>query len=228
VTEPDPLEGETLSRIYRERFSHGDLAFKEQVWRVLCDRIFQRYVAPNDTVLDLGAGSCEFINAINCAEKIAVDLNPDVGRHARDARVVVAPSTDLNPVADGTVNVVFSSNFLEHLPDKRSVLDTLAECRRIMVEGGRLIVLMPNIRYLPGRYWDYFDHHIPLTHLSLVEALHISGFRPERVVPRFLPYTVKGSRAPRSTLLLHVYLTLRFLWPLFGRQMLVVARREPG
>ena len=55
---------------------------------------------------------------------------------------------------------------------------------------GRLLVLMPNLRYVGGRYWDYFDHHLPLTHASLVEGLEMSGFSADRVIPRFLPYTV--------------------------------------
>ena len=220
---PDP-DPERLSRLYRERFSEEDLAFKRKVWEVLCRRVFQRYVGPSDTVLDLGAGTCEFINAIACGRKIAVDLNPDTARHARGAEVVQAPSTDLRPVPSGSVDVVFSSNLLEHLPSKEAVLKTLEECHRTLRPGGTLIVLMPNIRWLPGRYWDYLDHHTPLTHLSLVEALTLTGFVPERVVPRFLPYTVKGARLTRSTLLLRAYLRLPVLWPIVGRQMLVVAR----
>ena len=222
--EPEPLDPDSLSHLYRERFSEGDIEFKEKTWSVLCERVFQPYVRPSDTVLDLGAGRCEFINSIEAAEKIAVDLNPDLASFARDARVVQTPSTDLGPIDSDTVDVVFSSNFLEHLPDKASVLQTLAECRRVLRPGGTMIVLMPNIRYLAGKYWDYFDHHTPLTHLSLVEALTLSGFRAERVVPRFLPYTVKQRGVPRSTALLRLYLSLRVVWPIFGRQMLVVAR----
>jgi SAM-dependent methyltransferase len=222
--EPEPLDPDSLSGLYRERFSDGDIAFKEEMWSVLCERVFQPYVRSSDTVLDLGAGRCEFINAIEAGEKIAVDLNPDLASFARGARVVRTPGTDLGPIDSGTVDVVFSSNFLEHLPDKTSVLRTLAECRRVLRRGGTMIVLMPNIRYLPGRYWDYFDHHTPLTHLSLVEALTLAGFRPERVVPRFLPYTVKQRGVPRSTVLLRLYLSLRVVWPILGRQMLVVAK----
>jgi len=222
---PEPFDPEALSHIYRERFSQGDIAFKERMWKVLCERVFQRYVQPSDTVLDLGAGGCEFINAIRAASKIAVDLNPDVANHARDASVILARSTDLGPVDDASVDVVFTSNFLEHLPNKSDVLRTLAESHRVLKPAGTLIVLMPNVRYLPGKFWDYFDHHTPLTHLSLVEALTLSGFRAERVVPRFLPYTVKQRGLPRSTMLLRAYLSLRILWPLFGRQMLVVATR---
>jgi SAM-dependent methyltransferase len=224
----EPLDPDSLSHLYRERFSEGDIAFKEEMWSVLCQRVFKPYVRPSDTVLDLGAGRCEFINAIEAAEKIAVDLNPDLGSFARGARVVQTASTDLAPIDSGTVDVVFSSNFLEHLPDKTSVLRTLAECRRVLRPGGTIIVLMPNIRYLAGRYWDYFDHHTPLTHLSLVEALTLAGFRAERVVPRFLPYTVKQRGVPKSTALLRLYLSLRVVWPIFGRQMLVVARTEVG
>ena len=86
-------------------------------------------------------------------------------------------------------------------------------------------MLMPNIRYLAGRYWDYLDHHLPLSHLSLSEALTMSRFAVDEVVPRFLPYTVKDRRIPHSTRLVRMYLKLRPAWPLLGRQMLVVAHR---
>jgi SAM-dependent methyltransferase len=224
VEEPEAFEGPDLAQIYRERFSTENLEFKRRMWDVLCESWFQRYVSGTDTVLDLGAGTCEFINAIRCGEKIAVDVNPDVVDHAVDAKVVQAPSTDLSPVASESVDVVFCSNLLEHLPSKKAVLQTLRECRRVLRPGGTLMILQPNIRYLPGRYWDYFDHHTPLTHLSVIEALNLSALSPRQVIPRFLPYTVK-SRLPRSTLLLRLYLRLPFLWSFFGGQMFVVAIR---
>jgi hypothetical protein len=39
-------------------------------------------------------------------------------------------------------------------------------------------------------YWDFFDRHIALSESSSGEALEIEGFTLERVVPRFLPYTL--------------------------------------
>jgi SAM-dependent methyltransferase len=216
-----------LSQLYRERFTGRDLEFKRRMWAVLCERVFQRYVSATDTVVDLGAGSCEFINAIRAGRKIAVDANPDAALHAGDAEFIRCRSTDLSPLVSGSVNVIFCSNLLEHLTDKAAVLQTLAECRRVLRPNGRLLILQPNIRYLPGRYWDYFDHHTPLSHLSMIEGLELAGFVPVRVVPRFLPYTVKETRMPRSTALLRAYLRLPFLWPLFGRQMLIVAEAGP-
>jgi SAM-dependent methyltransferase len=213
-----------LADIYDGRFTEEDLRYKRELWQVLCADYFQRLVPRDATVVDLAAGTCEFINAIECGRKIAVDLNPDVAEHALDAEVVIAPSTDLGPIDDNSVDVVFTSNFFEHLPDSDSLLATLRECRRILRPDGRLIVLMPNIRYLAGAYWDYLDHHLALTHHSLTEALRLSGYETVEVIPRFLPYTVKDRRMPRSLALVRLYLRARPAWRILGKQMLVVAR----
>jgi SAM-dependent methyltransferase len=221
------LTGEQLAALYRERFDDDDLEFKFACWRILCREFLQQYVARDATVLDLGAGSCEFINAIEAGEKIAVDRNPDTKRFAADAKVVLAPSTDLSEIETGSVDVVFSSNFFEHLPQKSDLVATLLECHRVLRDRGTILVLMPNLRRLPGAYWDYFDHHLPLTDRSLAEVLTMTGFEVERMIPRFLPYTVKDSRVPRSTAMFGLYLKARPLWYLFGRQMFAVAHRKP-
>ncbi|GAB3809098.1 class I SAM-dependent methyltransferase [Micromonospora zhanjiangensis] len=215
-----------LARLYAGRFSPAELATKRLLWDALCRGFFDRYVEADDTVLDLAAGSCEFVNACRARHKIAVDLNPDTAGFARDARVVLAPSDDMPEVGSNSVDTVFTSNFFEHLPDKKALLRTLAECRRVLRPGGRLLVLMPNLRYVGGRYWDYFDHHLPLTHLSLVEGLRLGGFEPHEVIPRFLPYTVKGAPVRIRPWQVRLYLRLRPAWRLFGGQMFVAARRR--
>ncbi|MBN1172653.1 MAG: class I SAM-dependent methyltransferase [Micromonosporaceae bacterium] len=223
-TEPRAFSVNDLTGLYERRFDADEMVRKTILWETLCEDFFIRYVTPDDTVLDLGAGSCEFINAIRCRRKIAVDLNPDITRYAMDAQVLITSSENLSELGQGSVDVVFTSNFFEHLPTKRSLLRTLAECRRVLRPTGRLLVIMPNLRYLPGRYWDYFDHHLPLTHLSLVEALNLAGFDVDEVVPRFLPYTVKDAPIAARRWVIRAYLRARLVWPVFGRQMFVVAR----
>jgi SAM-dependent methyltransferase len=218
-------EGDQLAKLYQHRFSDDELVDKRVLWDTLCRHFFERHIPGGSTVLDLGAGNCEFINSVRASRKIAVDLNPETALHAdADVEVLRSASTDLSPVADGSVDVVFSSNFFEHLPDKDALLTTLGECHRVLRPSGRILVLMPNIRYLPGRYWDYLDHHLPLTHVSLVEAFELSGFDDEVVIPKFMPYTVKDSRLPVRAELIRLYLACKPLWWLLGRQMFVVGR----
>jgi SAM-dependent methyltransferase len=218
-------DGRRLALLYRERFSDEEMVFKRRMWQVFVDSYFQRFIEPGDVVVDLGAGSCEFINAVQCAEKIAVDLNPDVEKFAIDAKTVVTESRDMSAINTASVDAVFTSNFFEHLPNKAELVATLEECHRILRPNGRIMVLMPNIRYLPGRYWDYFDHHLALTHYSLVEALRVTGFEPRLVKAKTLPYTIKHTRVPQWVWIVRVYMRLHFVWPLVGKQMFVVAER---
>lgn len=225
--EPDERDpASELTRLYNRRFSGDELVDKQVLWTTLCREFLERYIATDATVLDLGAGRCEFINAVRAKRKIAVDPNPATrGLADTDVEVLEVMSTDMGVLLDGEVDVVFASNFLEHVANKEVLLHTLHECHRVLRPGGRMIVLMPNVRYLPGRFWDYLDHHVPLTHVSLVEALELAGFEPEVVIPRFLPYTVKDSRLPVRADLVRLYLRLPVLWRLLGKQMFVVAHR---
>jgi SAM-dependent methyltransferase len=225
---PD-LSGDELAKIYGERFSGAEMESKRHLWKALYEGFFAKYVRRSDTVLDLAAGSCEFINACDAASKIAVDLNPETKNWAdRETRVVQAPSTNIAQVDDESVDVVFTSNFFEHLPDKRALLDTLGECHRVLRPDGRILVLMPNLRYVGARYWDYFDHHLPLTHMSLVEGLNLAGFTPDRVIPRFVPYTVKNSPLKIRQFMVRAYLRVPLAWRFLGGQMFVAAHKtEP-
>lgn len=225
VTNDRDFSGAELAQLYDGRFTAAELEGKRQLWEALCRGFLDRYIDQDDTVLDLAAGSCEFTNACRAGRKIAVDLNPDTARYARDAEVVIAPSDNMAQVASGSVDVVFTSNFFEHLPDKRALMRTMQECHRVLRPRGRLLVMMPNLRYTGQRYWDYFDHHLPLTHVSLAEGLQLAGFDPEEVIPRFLPYTVKDSPVPVRAGLVRLYLRLRPAWRIFGQQMFVAARK---
>jgi SAM-dependent methyltransferase len=214
-----------LSSLYRHRFPESELAEKNAIWQVLCQDFFSRHVAATDTVVDIGAGYCEFINNIRCARKIAVDLNPEVRRRAdQDVEVLNESCTAIASLPAASVDVVFMSNFLEHLPDKALVLDTFREARRLLRPGGRVIVLQPNIRFLYAEYWDFFDHHTPLSDRSLVEGLQLAGLEPTLVIPRFLPYTTK-SRLPKAPWLIRLYLRVPLAWRILGKQALVVAVR---
>lgn len=215
-----------LTSLYRHRFEEAELPAKNRIWQVLCEDFFSRHVGAGDVVVDIGAGYCEFINNIRCGRKIAVDLNPEVARRAgADVEVINESCMAIASLPEGSVDVVFMSNFLEHLPDKAAVLATLRECHRLLRPGGRAIILQPNIRFLPGEYWDFFDHHTPLTDRSLVEGVQLAGLEPTTVIPRFLPYTTK-SRLPQAPWLIRLYLRVPLAWRLLGKQALVVAERR--
>ena len=221
----DDNEARQLTRLYQARFSDADVIVKDRVWTILCRNFFSRYVKPNDRVLDVAAGYCEFINHIECATKVALDANPDISRYAAPGvKVVVGDCRDMSGLPAGSFDVAFVSNFFEHLETKHELDTVLRQIFERLRPGGTLLVLQPNIRYLGSRYWDFYDHFIPLSHLSMQEALIKNGYRIRSVTPKFLPYTFK-SKLPASSWMVRLYLNLRPAQWLLGKQMFVVALR---
>ena len=60
------------------------------------------------------------------------------------------------PFADGSVDVVYHSHFLEHL-DRRVVPGFFAEVRRVVKPGGTHRVVVPDLEQLTKRYLDSLD-----------------------------------------------------------------------
>ena len=219
-----PHAQDELQRLYERRFA-GTRDYRNQVWQVLVDAYFARWLPPEGAVLDLGCGHCEFINHVRSDTRFGLDLNPDAVKHAAPGvRILTQHASERWALSDASLDVVFTSNFLEHLPTKRDLREALAEAYRCLRPGGVLIALGPNVRYLPGAYWDFFDHYIPLTERSLAEVMADVGFTVQEQIPRFLPYTMsQGCRPP--IWLLRLYLRLKIAWPLVARQFLVMAKK---
>lgn len=214
-----------VAALYRGRFSDTDRRTKDRVWDVLCKDFFQDYVRPNDTMLDLGCGYGEFSRHIQAAQKFAVDLNPDSAAFLpRKVEFHKADARHLEFLQDGSVDVVFASNFFEHLSDKETMDAVLLELKRVLRAGGRVVVLQPNIRFAPGAYWDFYDHHLPLSERSCAEAFRKAGFAIEELMARFLPFSTQ-SLLPKHPLLVKAYLKVPLLWNLIGKQFLLVAVR---
>ncbi len=217
---------EDLSRIYRNRFETTGVEKRNDVWRVLSRYFFSLYISEEDSVLDLACGYGEFINNIKAKEKFAVDLNPDAERYIDpDVRFLLSSAEEISYIDDNKLDVVFTSNFLEHLNSKSECSRVIIEVHRILKPGGRFIILGPNIRYAFREYWDFYDHHLPLSHVSLSEGLRSHGFKIDRLVDRFLPYTMSGA-LPTHELIVRAYLAFPLAWKFFGKQFLVVARKQ--
>ncbi len=212
-----------IQSIYARRFT-PDLHFRNEMWKILCSDFFQKYVARNCHVLEIGAGYCEFINNIQAGQKTALDINPDVKSHAHpDINLVLNSTSSMSAVPDSSVDIVFASNLFEHLT-RDEITATFREVYRVLVPKGRFMVLQPNIRFCAKDYWMFFDHITPIDDRAFVEALEINGFELLSVIDRFLPYTTK-SRLPKSTFLIRVYLRLRIAWRIFGQQSFILSQK---
>lgn len=213
-----------LKKQYENRFE-GVEEYRNGVWRILCNKFFSKYTNEQTVILDLGAGHGEFSRNINAGKKYAMDLNPDTGKILVDhAEFLNQDCSQAWQLQDESLDVVFTSNFFEHLPSKDLIDNTLSEAFRCLKPGGKIICMGPNIKYVPGRYWDFWDHYTPITDLSMAEALELSDFRVTERIVKFIPYEMSHGWKP-PLFMVSLYLKMPFAWRLFGKQFLLVGEK---
>jgi SAM-dependent methyltransferase len=211
--------------IYDLRFGERERSAKEGVWLEICRFLQRRYIPETSKILDVGTDVGYFIRNIRGAERWASDLRDTSA--SMDDGVQFIQSDGLT-LADAAPNdyfdIVFMSNYLEHLDSAESVIEQLRVAMRLLRPGGRVVVLQPNIKLVGPAYWDFIDHRVPLTDESLVEAASFAGFRQRDLIRRLLPYSTKG-RLPSHPALVRAYLAFPPAWRLLGKQTLYVGER---
>ena len=213
-----------INELYKIMFSNKDNEQKNKLWFILCNNYLQKYIPKNSVLLEIACGYGEFINNIKAKKKIAIDLNDDAKKYINNDVSFYNSSASVISLNNNSVDVCFSSNFFEHLPNKETLDDVLQESFRVLKPGGVYISIQPNIRYAPSLYWDYYDHIIPLSDKSCTEAFKKSGFIIKKNIPKFLPWSTEVN-LPFKCLSLWIYLKLPFLWRFFGKQFLLIAQK---
>jgi SAM-dependent methyltransferase len=211
-----------MSEVNPYRGAYPRLKGRLGVWKEIA-----RYVARDapevGTLVELGPGYCDFINQFPARRKIAFDLNGEMEKFAAPEVVFHTASALELPGIDGeSVDLVFASNFLEHLsPDELDVM--LPNIRRVLTQQGRLILIQPNHRLCAEHYFDDPTHQTIFDDRNVGEWLARHDMSVVHLTPGLLPFSMK-SRLPKWGMLTRLY-----LWspikPL-AAQMYVVAERS--
>ena len=213
-----------LSQIYENRFSRHE-KYRIRIWKTLVNEFFSKWISSTDHILDLGCGYGEFINSTKCDVRHAMDLNLKT-KSLLDKEIIFHQQdcSESWEIDQNSLDLVFTSNFFEHLPNKESLDRTMGEIKKALKPGGRLIAMGPNISVLKGRYWDFWDHHVALSDQSLCELLQIYDFTIEQSYSKFLPYNMVRVKE-RPLFMVSLFLRFPSLWTIFGKQFLIIAKK---
>jgi hypothetical protein len=216
-----------LESLYYHRFAGID---NRPVWKEIT-RFFNKTgrVSEHESVCDIACGDGEFLNQIECKTKYGVDLRRSP---ALSNEVIFLQKNVLDLCLDDfpgeAPSQFFISNFLEHLESKDQISQLLRGIARILDSAGsrrkRILIMGPNIDYVGTRYWDFFDHNLPLNANSVGEALASEGFTVTESIGRFLPFSTK-SRLPKDPRLVRAYLAFPPAWRVLGGQFLITGER---
>jgi SAM-dependent methyltransferase len=151
---------------------------------------------PGERVLDLGCGAGRFLAALvdAGARPVGVEIAAEALERAREnapgAELALVDPEGSLPLAHGSVDLVWCSEVLEHVPD---VAHLLLEVRRVLAPGGRLLATVPFHGRLQAavialaRFDAHFDplgQHVRFfTRRSLAATLVHAGFEDVDVRP---------------------------------------------
>jgi SAM-dependent methyltransferase len=208
VSAPNPYSG-----------AYPELPGRRAVWGAIA-----RYVARDapdvGLLVELGCGYGDFSRQFPAKRKLAFDLDPEMRRFAApDVELRVENAVSLPGVAPASVDLVFASNFLEHLAGDE-IDELLESVRRALSPRGRLILIQPNHRLCARRYFDDPTHRTVFDDANVRDWLSRHRLRASKVVPGLLPFTM-NSRLPKWGWSTRLYLALP-VRPL-AAQMYVVA-----
>jgi SAM-dependent methyltransferase len=134
------------------------------------------------SVLDVGCGYGYFVRRALAAgfDAYGVDLSPDGIREAEKhapGRVFRGTLDEVEALADRRFDVIFASHLIEHIPEPRPLVETLA---KRLNEGGIVMFVTPNIESwlarVSGRRWvsfkipEHVAYYTPTTIRHLLEG----------------------------------------------------------
>jgi len=154
---PPPPDAYAAPTIPSERWS---------AWRKNNFHYFSRHLAGGEdkTLLDIGAGPSQFFAITSRYHThVGVDFYPYAGVQ------VIADLTRPFPFADGSFDVVFLSNVLEHISAPQLFL---AESYRVLRPGGMIIGTVPFLRDVHQAPYDFWRY----TYIMLEQMLRKVGF----------------------------------------------------
>lgn len=144
-------------RAFYDGHYYADAVLKHKVSRHLRHLARQMITRPQMWVLDVACGTGEWLSAVK--EQGAIVTGIDIASTAVAIAAKRIPQgrfcegvAESLPFSGRTFDLVTCLGALEHFPDKEAALN---EMRRVLNEGGRVIVLVPNAGFLTRRLGLY-------------------------------------------------------------------------
>ena len=148
----------------------GEFGGKENLFK------FEKFIKPDDRVMEFGCGGGYLLSNFKCREKIGVEINP----HARKNAELIGIRTveDAGGIEDEWADVIVSDNALEHA---FSPLDVLKKLNRKLRAGGEIVFVVPqeyDIKYVEN---DINQHLFSWSPMCIGNLFALAGYKVKKV-----------------------------------------------
>lgn len=163
-----------------------------------------RFTAPGIVFLEVGAGDCALAREVAKTARAvyAVDVSETITSAARESgevEVVITDGVSID-VPEGTVDLAYSNQLMEHLHPEDAVMQ-LGNIRRSLAPRGRYVCVTPNRLNGPHDVSMYFDPVATGFHLKEYTVTELAQVMRQAGFARVKPYAHVRGRTLRLPLL---------------------------
>lgn len=132
---------------------------KEKLPAAVFMREVLRLISPESTLLDIGCGrEAKFLHSLSSIVQKAYGIDLDVSSPVVEGNIhIMYGNSEEIPLGDRSVDVITSTNVIEHLHNPERVL---MECKRILKPGGSFLIAAPNKFHPPILFGRLLPHHV--------------------------------------------------------------------
>ncbi|MCX6215357.1 class I SAM-dependent methyltransferase [Spirosoma sp.] len=147
---------------------------------------FQPFIKPNDKVIDFGCGGGYLLKALNCAQKLGIEINERARLVATENGIQTVESAD--HVSDDWADVIISSHALEHTARP---LDEILRLKAKVRPGGLIVFIVPSEGAMNSYNPKNPDHHLytwsPMCLGNLFQQSGYEVVKSESLINRWPP-----------------------------------------
>jgi len=165
--------------------------------------LLKRYLRPSDRVAEFGPGDCRFTYEIAGEVTFAYGIDISDQRNPADwvpanFRLVIYDGYHLNAIPDGSLDLVFSDQIIEHFhPD--DVVDHFRLVWRLLKPGGRYVFRTPHALTGPHDVSQYFSFEPEGFHLKEWNFVELRTLLERQGFSQFIPFwNARGLHWPMS------------------------------
>lgn len=184
-------------------------------------RLLFQYKRKLRSVLDIGAGTGDFVKLLKSVNVAATGVEPSASARKRAAEKGVKLEESISQVEDLTFDAISMWHVLEHIPEPRA---HLKKCFEMLNTDGLLVIAVPNYKSFDaqyyGSYWAAYDVPRHLWHFNqegMKQLLQESGFQMRAVKPMpfdafYISLLSEKYKTGSSSFLKAFYIGLRSNW----------------
>lgn len=135
--------------------------------------LIQNEARPGEKIVDFGAGIGTFAKEVSNGGFQVHCIEPDKRQLARVLESGLSASSDLNYIEDGSIDLLYTLNVLEHIEDDIAALQI---CYKKIKPGGRILIYVPAFQILYSSMDRNVGHFRRYNRAELSKKVRESGF----------------------------------------------------